>query len=367
MVDAKKKYLFLDGLRCIAMVWVMYHHVRLPFGTLSEGPGWWAAWARVGYMGVDIFFVISGFLITGLLLDHFPRGLDIGRFYTRRFFKIIPSYVLLVAVGFIFSALVMPFRVGFLDSHNPPDQWWGYFFLVQNFTGCLTVLGHTWSLAVEEHFYLIYPWLIALVVALVPEEERHGALLRSVVVLILFGNLLRYLLLEGLLGFDYNPLAAIGGSGTTFFRFDALLAGCLVKLTEHFWLRFCGRSWAVPVFFGAAGIYLFSYLVEFGFNTHTWFHYTLAYLGAAMIIIACLGGAKPLLWVLEQPLLRWVGRNSYGIYVWHYPWLFFLSKFWPGVDTAFIIFFMLSSIAIGWLSTVTVERYFLNLRAKVAP
>src|SRR5579871_2788005 len=131
----------LDLLRGIAILLVMGVHVPA-FPT----------WVRIGWLGVDLFFVLSGFLISNLLFAEYRKSgtISVKRFYLRRAFKLYPSFYLLILGTIVFSM--------FTNRELQPVHVIGELVFVQNYMGGLW--GHTWSLAVEEHFYLILPLLI---------------------------------------------------------------------------------------------------------------------------------------------------------------------------------------------------------------
>ena len=108
-----------------------------------------------------MFFVISGFLITGLLTEHLESEVHIKRFYIRRSFKILPQYFFAVIFAIIFYKIVPPFvdREGLVIqfSHVQGAVIWSYFLFFQNYFIQVPMLSHTWSLVIEEHFYLFYP------------------------------------------------------------------------------------------------------------------------------------------------------------------------------------------------------------------
>ncbi|MBW8892927.1 MAG: acyltransferase, partial [Burkholderiales bacterium] len=141
----------LDLLRSIAIVWVMLFHSFLVGGL---GPGF--AWlSRFGWAGVDIFFVLSGFLIGSQLLRTMQRGepLDLRAFYWRRAWRILPAFAVVLAVYVAFPAL----------REEPGLQaWWQFATFTLNLLidyGRNQAFSHTWSLCVEEHFYLVFPLL----------------------------------------------------------------------------------------------------------------------------------------------------------------------------------------------------------------
>ena len=162
----------VDGVRAIAILWVMSYHLVLfhlgSFTTEAIGlaTGRWTQWTSRGDMGVDLFFVISGYLIGTILLTEYRRtgGLRIRRFYARRFLRLIPVYTVAMIVGLYFvhniprEAVLMEFPP-FMNANNM----WANFLYVNNFLPInRQYMGWCWSLAIEEQFYLILPGFILL-------------------------------------------------------------------------------------------------------------------------------------------------------------------------------------------------------------
>ena len=158
------RLVYLDVLRSVAVLLFVGHHTFYPVREGTWGRGFFIVWQRVGWVAADLFFVLSGFLIGGLLMnEHLSRGrIDQGRFYIRQIFKIWPCYFLLLLQ---FAALPL-----FRNWRHPPAGWaesvrraksiWPNLLHLQNYLG--TRLTITWSLAVEEHFYVLLPPVLVL-------------------------------------------------------------------------------------------------------------------------------------------------------------------------------------------------------------
>lgn len=146
----------LDGLRAVAIIFVMVAHA-VKTEPFSEAVGRTLGFFRFGSLGVDIFFVFSGFLITTLLLRESKNTgrISLGKFYARRVIRIIPAYCFYIA----FVAIATLIR----DESIPQADWISAGSFTMNFRDKPTwALGHLWSLSIEEHFYLIWPITIAL-------------------------------------------------------------------------------------------------------------------------------------------------------------------------------------------------------------
>jgi peptidoglycan/LPS O-acetylase OafA/YrhL len=143
----------LDVLRCIAVVLVMLHH-----GGISH------FFSQAGWAGVDLFFVLSGFLISGLLFSEYRKrhAISFKRFFIRRGLKIYPAFY-----GYLLLTAITSYKV--LGSMTPPAQYLHEIFFVQNYWP--GVWNHTWSLAVEEHFYIFLPIFLLVLVRLSLNRE----------------------------------------------------------------------------------------------------------------------------------------------------------------------------------------------------
>ena len=148
----------LDALRGIAILVVMFHNEGGVFPSLQLSRVFASGW-----MGVDLFFVLSGFLITGILLDAKGSAGFFRNFYARRCLRIWPLYYAVVLFMFVGVPLLRPGLTSMIFERSSP--WWAYPLYLQNFliphsSGAIGPLGVTWSLAIEEQFYLIWPLVV---------------------------------------------------------------------------------------------------------------------------------------------------------------------------------------------------------------
>lgn len=360
-MSSRSYYPFLDGFRTFAMLWVFMHHLnaRFDLGHLFRKDVFnnFDRWADIGNLGVDIFFVISGFLISGLLLEDINSSLRIRRFYIRRFFKIVPQYVLVVLCGFAMTALLPLGHDGLLQPAL------SYAFLYQNYVHPLPALSHLWSIAVEEHFYFVYPFLLWAVFKMGRgSSARRKILVGGILVLIAAVFWIRrYTFIH----FPYNALMLFQ---MTHLRFDALLFGCLIKLAEPFLADLPAQAkkiFSTLAFVGSLGV--FGVLYRY-FDPCRSSGYVLGYGLGGLLLVSALCGFAPLLAVTEHPAVRWIGRSSYAIYLWHYLIVYGARTVWKQ-DVTFgnLAMILILSLASGIISTITVERYFLNVRKTVAP
>jgi peptidoglycan/LPS O-acetylase OafA/YrhL len=189
----------VDGVRALAILWVMsYHLVLFHLGSFTAeavgvATGRWTQWTSRGDMGVDLFFVISGYLIGTILLSEYRQSgtLQIRRFYVRRFLRLIPVYTVAMIVGLYFvhniprEAILMEFPP-FMNA----DNMWANFLYVNNFLPVnRQYMGWCWSLAIEEQFYLILPGFILVVM-------RFGRPLRALGALMLLAGIIRWVVID---------------------------------------------------------------------------------------------------------------------------------------------------------------------------
>jgi peptidoglycan/LPS O-acetylase OafA/YrhL len=328
----------IEGLRAVAIGAVLLCHAGLGF-------------AAGGFVGVDVFFVISGFLITRLLLGEVSRtgSVSLPRFYARRVKRLLPlSALLLAAVGALSLVLFSPVRAGevagdIVSCATYTANWHFAAQSVDYFAQGVepSPVQHLWSLAIEEQFYLVWP---ALLLGLTWFQRRRGRSARPVlcvglvaILLVSFALNLRYV--------DGEPAAAYF---STFGRAWELALGALLAVLGDFRLR---RLPALAIGWLGIGAIAFATL---SFGPETPFPGTAALvptLGAAALILA---GASPGArgrWssaaLLSLPPFRYVGRISYSWYLWHWPALIFAVALWGTLSPLA----GLAVIAASWLPT----------------
>ncbi|HEX5531775.1 MAG TPA: acyltransferase [Methylomirabilota bacterium] len=299
----------LDGLRGVAILTVMLFHALLYRGPRPNadflGSG--------GFLGVDLFFVLSGFLITALLMQEWQRAGDValGAFYARRALRLLPALFALIAtmllVPGVFYESARPWRdAGLAALHT--TNW------VMAFGGNLGLFDHTWSLTIEEQFYLLWPPLLVLLLGL---RVRRAVILAVVGIGILTPTWLRFDLWHG----EPSANRLYYGLDT---RFDGLLIGCLVALLASWDLiprsrralatiRVAAAVSAIVLAICVATMSEGSRLTYQGLGTLA----TVATACLVLHVLYCPTRLSRLL--LENRPLVWVGRISYGLYLWHFP------------------------------------------------
>jgi len=290
----------LDGLRAICVTMVVLSH--LEFGAIVPGG-----------LGVTIFFFISGYLIIRLLMaEHDAFGaVDLPRFYGRRMLRLLPELIVLMAVlGLVLGPLLnQPLRLGALVAGL--FYWTNYYVIFGAGAACdhCAVTGHLWSLAVEEHFYLLAPLAMA-AAAFAP--RRLLALFGAVIVGAMAWRAIAYY------GLHHSELYTYSATEC---RMDSIGWGCLAAVLERHSAAVMSviRRWGAAVFGLGAMLMLASLAVrDEGFRAT--FRYSLQGLSLLAMVLPLV--AAPALSsinrVLELAPLRWMGRRSYGGYLWHY-------------------------------------------------
>lgn len=307
----------LDGLRGLAILVVIFHNVGLAGHWDSDG-----AVVKVlellsdsGWVGVQLFFVLSGFLITGILLDSQGASHQLRNFYMRRVLRIFPLYYAALAILF----LVLPLfnAAPNLFAQDRQHQWWFWLYLINWGSPYISDLdlGHLWSLAIEEQFYLFWPLFVV--------RARPRTLVYGCLALIVSAACFR----AGLYAYD-PEFAAKAGYSFSCARWDALAIGALlaVIVRDPVWLeRIRQRGVAILAVLTvvmALGIYLHRGFPAIGAGLGTLNQTTIALLFGGLILSVILPENQPsrlLPRLSSNSLLRLVGKYSYAIYIFHIP------------------------------------------------
>ena len=336
----------LDGLRGLAILPVIWHHAtpRLLPGVLGKGA-----------VGVDLFFALSGFLITTLLLrEKRTRGqIRLGAFYARRSLRIFPLYYSVLACYTLralqtqaSSAVARHFLHG-LPYHATYTANWFLDYAVPH----PVMFAFSWSLCVEEQFYWIWPWLVALV--------RSRALLA----LLMGAAIAVDALAEHAAFAAYLPPGSLGLRMLTSFATPigcgSLLALGLDAPRSFVWAeRVLGWRWSAPVFLLASVACLLQPATPY---------LTLSFSLAALVGAAAIRADNGLAWLLERPLLRRVGTLSYAAYLLHVTVLGLVRRTLPQFQDSALVVFALGlplSLALAELVHRAIEQPFLRLRAR---
>jgi len=334
----------LDGLRAVAVVLVLGYHADVP-GFVG------------GRVGVDMFFVLSGFLITSLLLDEHRRtgGIRLGAFYARRALRLYPALLVAVAGALTLAFLKMPVfhasAASLRDTlHGTPFTLF-YTMNIARATGWTNggLLGHAWSLAIEEQFYLVWPVAVILVLRRRGERARLGW--------IALGCALASAALRS--GLAHAGVNSETLYNATFSHVDGIFAGCA------FAVLWSGRPDLVrrlggPGLTAAAGAVVGAVVVA-GQQMGT-LEFPAAVVATIIVVAALL--TRPtsrLARALGSPAAVAIGQRSYGIYLYHWPIFIFLGLSTP---TKAIVLGVPLSFAAAWISYARIEAPFLALKRR---
>ncbi|MCE0487005.1 acyltransferase family protein [Ornithinimicrobium sediminis] len=357
----------IEGLRAVAVLFVLLYHAGLP--GLSGG-----------FVGVDIFFVVSGFVITSQLLRELERTgtVDLPQFYGRRAKRLLPAAALVLVVTAVGTWLLAP-RVqwssiaGDLVGASLYVVNWVFVgrsvdYLAEDVEPSPVL--HFWSLAIEEQFYIIWPLLILGLVWLATRRSRHLAptALRSTLAL----GLTAVVVLPSLAwSIWYTATSPQQAFFTTTTRLWELGLGALVALGAGLWLRM-PRPWALAVAWAGLAAILLAGLVQSGQTPWPGSAALLPTLGAAAVIAGGFAaGPRGPETLLGLRGAVWVGGLSYSLYLWHWPLLRMVEWQFGQISTMVGLLVVTASVVPAWLSYRFVEhpiRYSpaLNRSPKVA-
>lgn len=339
----------LDGTRGIAIILVMAFHL------------WRAPLTALGWSGVDLFFVLSGFLITGILWDSRLAPDRARSFYVRRALRILPLYYgVLIAVFVIRPLFGWAHRLDDLALAHEQIWYWTYLCdwrIALNHPPAFTFLTHFWTLSIEEQFYLVWPLIVWRC------SRRHTLAIAAAVAAGAF------LLRLGVVFGTATPEAAYALFPC---RLDALAVGAIIALM----LRGPSgvpamRRWIVPVALSGAvivcGLVLFRPSVRFVDPGMMTIGYTaIDWMFAGVVFTAATKPSR----FLESAVLRAAGKYSYGLYVYHPIVMWWIVRHVPVLEEsqwASAIGGAVGSIVLAWASYRFYESRFLNLKDRLAP
>ncbi len=329
----------LDGLRAISVLLVLAGHAANTAGA----PAWLGATRPFANTGVRVFFVISGFLITHLLLkEHGRHGeIDLRAFYIRRFYRIFPA-------AYSFAAII---AVVCWEKLGAGDVAAAFTYLTNYRNGGAWVFGHLWSLAVEEQFYLIWPLVLSVLF-----RKRRIVLISTLLLAPAFRACL---------------FVAHKSWGTSLYGVhlwfpsvaDSLATGCLLAVARPWldvYVRYLERSWMLLVPVATAGVVelgQYSFAGRWSFFLYEVFGISLVHLGIALTVDHCI---RRRYWALNARPVAWVGVLSYSLYLWQQP---MMTPHSPAPWARFPLNLALAFGA-GCLSFYLVERPVLRLRER---
>jgi len=367
----------LDGLRAIAFLMIFgFHTDYLPFG----------------WMGVQMFFVFSGFLITGILLrmkEKLPPKEYFQKFYTRRFFRIFPLYyfylllVIVVATIFISISYKAKAMQGVLDQIRYAVLYVYNFYSAHQSFESSPFLDHLWSLSVEEQFYIVWPLLIFLV----NEKALKKLFLAGIVAGPAFRLLIFLIYQSGYIESLRDPVS-LAVYPLPFSHVDAFALGAYIS-------RFSIPNARKQLAYLSIGVPLLGFITQFAANGRFESLLTLGYQDALpdayqfiwaytlldywfAVLIYCVAHEKLFIRVLDWPPLQYLGRISYGLYIYHFAVVYQFPVAWFmglvrrfGLSEEYVPFYILilsfaGTVTVASLSYYVLEKPFLKLKDRFA-
>jgi peptidoglycan/LPS O-acetylase OafA/YrhL len=354
----------LDLLRLVAVLLVLGRHLEAPPDAWSIAAALpFTLWTQGGWVGVDLFFVLSGFLVSGLLFTEYAarQRLGIARFYIRRGWKIYPPLFTLIAV-----TVVVRLATG---APIPPERLLAELFFLQSYLPGLW--NHTWSLAVEEHFYLLLPLTLALCLRW---PARGAASLRPIVGVALVVMVSVLALRVAQVEADPRRYSHMTHHFATHLRVDALYVGVLLAYAYHFHrARLMAFASARRGFLLSCGSALLASAFLFRLESTPLLYtygFTVLAVGSAMLLLGVL--ASPLAPPGIAERLARLGAHSYSIYLWHMPVLLWLLPALEGLTgpLPFVLrapLYLVASLSVGVAMSRLIERPSLHLRDRWFP
>lgn len=334
----------VQGLRMVAVVAVILDHL--------------IGWPPGGFVGVDVFFVISGFLITGLLLrEHDKTGkISFTGFYRRRIKRILPAATLVLVV-----TVIAAFRLfnSVRAMSTLTDAFWAFFFASNwHFAaagtdyfqsgGPTSPLQHYWSLSVEEQFYFVWPWLMLLIFWIGGRRAKWDTHVARRVV-----GIVMALIVIGSFVWSVRETAEAPTLAyfSTISRAWELGLGSLVAVFSNVLVRVPSVLRPTLAWVGLIGIAISLFVIN-GTLAFPGPWALLPALSTSLVIAAGVGGDSRYLWPITNSVSRWFGDLSYSLYLWHFPVIILLAVVIPNSNAMYYF------VAIGLMVALSVVSYY---------
>ncbi|NOU71313.1 acyltransferase family protein [Paenibacillus sp. LMG 31458] len=340
----------LDGLRALSVMAVIAYHFNFK-------------WASGGLLGVGVFFVLSGYLITDQLITQWKRNrrLDLKEFWIRRARRLLPAMFTMLAFVAIWLILFdksrfIALKADFLSAALYFNNWWLIFHKVSYFEsfGPPSPIGHLWSLAVEEQFYLIWPLVLIILLRIVPQRGK-------VFLLTLVGAAASVLAMAMIYVPGMDPSRVYYGTDTRVFAMLIGAALAIVLPSQNITANISRRSRNFLDLAGGIGLFIIILMI---WRTNEYGDY-LYYGGlmffsiiSAIVVAVLVHPASRLARLMGYGPLRWIGVRSYSLYIWHYPVIILTS---PTIETNSsgiirIFFQIVASLLLAALSWKYIEE-----------
>ncbi|MFZ7117414.1 MAG: acyltransferase family protein [Bacteroidota bacterium] len=338
VINAPGRNSSVDIFRSFAILSVVIYHYnrQLPFG----------------YLGVDLFFVISGLLIGNILIGYLKKGEKINffKFIIQRGFKIWPSYFSYLFIGSIIANVL--YHTLAPDMIIPADKYLRYILFYVNYTGNeVWSFGHLWSLCVEEHFYIMLPLLLILIQRFFPDKKM---LVTAILLVITAGVIFKFLVMAFTNSKDTYS--------ATHNRIDALGWGVMLSIILNFYPKLIVKQ-STQITMLISGIILFSLLL-YTYSAYEWITFRKCVFHSAIPFCFFLMLAATYHWNMSGlNWLRFIAYYSYNWYLWHPLWVtWFNKKIGTGLmaHLVFLIFTFLTAMAF----TIFIEEFFMGKRNK---
>ena len=372
-----RKYIFgLDGLRGIAVTWVLLFHMALFFSWNldAEVTKLLHVFSGTGWLGVQLFFVLSGFLITGILIDEKGSKYQIRNFYGRRSLRIFPLYYATLLVAFIIMPVVVTVSANMEGGVEHQVWFWSY---LMNWIRPFETLGgmsHFWSLCVEEQFYLLWPFVVIFL-------SRRMMVLVGLV-MVLSAPIIRYILIYHFPG--EIPGSDIGNDAAYFFtvaRWDALGLGALLAVMVRsprgklYLDKFSGPVFAICLAYFLWHIAKFHNFTSTGLGWGVINQSVGAVLFSAFLYLVISPKHAGKFFFLELKAFKSVGKYSYAMYVFQIPVIMFWKAYnmgqylnvFSGLDPFVMIVSNIMAVFVvtyvmSWVSWRVLEEPFLRMK-----